>query len=142
MMVFKCSMMQLTTSALWKCPRTIRCENCLTNFFLSFLGVRFFTKTILKTHSETLLFVRFQVCMKKILTCPVHASAYIPLKSLGIKIILLYGYMKHLFKHFKIDSGGNKIMVFASLYFQEFIRAFPLQHKRAEVQILHKLRSL
>lgn len=89
-----------------------------TNFFLSFLGVTFFSKIILKTHSETLLFVKFQICMKKILRCPVHASAYIPFKSLAIKIILLYQYMKHLFKHFKIDSGGNKIMVFASLDFR------------------------
>lgn len=57
-----------------------------------------------------------------------------------IKIILLYRYMKHLFKHFKIDSGSIKIMVFASFYFWEFVRAFPLHPKGAEVQLLHKLR--
>lgn len=98
-------------------------KNCklqqLPDFFLiPFLDTGVFSKIILKTYSETLLFARFKIHMKKIIKCPVHASAYVPFKYLGIKIILLYWYMKHLFRHFKIESGGNKITVFASLIFR------------------------
>lgn len=56
---------------------------------------------------------------------PVDSSAYTPFKSLGIKRIWLYCYMKHSFQHFKIESGRNETMVFASLFFSGVPKSFP-----------------
>lgn len=132
----KHSMMEPTTSILGKSSGCTSCKNNLMGFFLC---ARLVSKTILQIHSKAMLFAKFQTRTKKILQRPVHASTHIPPKSLGIKIMLLYQCMELIFKHIKIASDGNKIMVFASRVFSVHKRSsFPLQHGRAEIQLLPK----